>query len=87
MKKASVKINKPLYFGMSILDISQALMHELWYDYVKPKYNDKVKLCYMNTDSFFLTLLLKTFLKIITIVLKDGLIHLTMRRMIKDHFK
>ena len=52
MKKTNVKINKPLYLGMSILDISKTLMCELWYDYVKPKYNDKAKLYYMDTDSF-----------------------------------
>ena len=40
MKKTNVKINKPLYLGMSTLDISKTLMSEFWYDYVKPKYND-----------------------------------------------
>ena len=52
MKKAKVKMNKPLYLGMSILDISKTLMYKFWYDYVKPKYNDKANLCYMDTDSF-----------------------------------
>ena len=88
MKKARVKMNKPLYLGMSILDISKSLMSELWYDYLKPKYNDKAKLYYMDTDSFVLDIfLLKTFLKILTMMLKYGLIHLTMIKMIKDHFK
>ena len=44
MKKAKVKVNKPVYLGMSILDISKTLMYEFWYNYVKPKYNDKTKL-------------------------------------------
>ena len=44
--------------GMSILDISKTLMHEFWYDYIKPKYQDKAKLCYMDTDSF--VILIKT---------------------------
>ena len=48
MKKAKVKMNKPVYLGMSILDISKTLMYEFWYNYVKPKYNDKAKLCYMD---------------------------------------
>ena len=52
MKKTKVKINKSVYLGMSILDISKRLMYEFWYDYVKPKYKDKVKLCYMDTDCF-----------------------------------
>ena len=52
MKKAKVKINKPVYLGMSILDISKTLMYEFWYDYLKPKYKDNAKLCYMDTDRF-----------------------------------
>ena len=56
MKKAKVKMNKPLYLGMSILDISKTLMYEFWYDYLKPKYNDKAKLCYMDTDSFVINI-------------------------------
>ena len=38
MKKTKVKMNKPVYLGMSILDISKTLMYEFWYDYIKPKY-------------------------------------------------
>ena len=37
-KKTKVKMNKPTYLGMAILDISKTLMYEFWYDYVKPKY-------------------------------------------------
>ena len=36
---------------MSILDIDKTLMYEFWYGYIKPKYQDKTKLCYMDTDS------------------------------------
>ena len=54
MKKTKVKINKPIYLDASILDISKTLIYKFWYDYLKPKYNDKVKLCYMGTDSFII---------------------------------
>ena len=46
---------------MSILAISKTLMYEFWYDYFKPKYNDKAKLCYMDTDSFVLNIFTKDF--------------------------
>ena len=56
MNKTKVKMNKPIYLGLSILDISKILTHEFWYDYMKPKYNDNVKLCYMDTDSFVMNI-------------------------------
>ena len=52
MKKTKVKINKPVYLGLKILEVSKRLMYEFWYDYMKPKYGDNVKLCYIDTDSF-----------------------------------
>ena len=54
MKKTKVKMNKPVYLGFSILEISKTLMYEFWYDYMEPKYCDNVKLCYMDTDSFIM---------------------------------
>ena len=56
MKKTKVKMNKPIYLNMSILDISKTLMYEFWFDYIKPKYNDKAKLCYTDTDSFVINI-------------------------------
>ena len=61
MKKTKVKMNKPVYLGMSILDISKTLMYEFWYDYLKPKYKDNAKLCYMDTDSFVLNIFTEDF--------------------------
>ena len=54
MKKTEVRMNKPVYLGQAILDISKTLMYEFWYDYIKPKYGDKARLCYMDTDSFIM---------------------------------
>ena len=51
MKKITVKMNKPIYVGMTILDISKTLMYGFWYGNLKPKHEDKIKLCYMDTDS------------------------------------
>ena len=61
MKKTKVKMNTLIYLGMSILDISKTLMYEFWYDYIKPKYQDRAKLCYMNTDSFVIYVKTKDF--------------------------
>ena len=47
-------MNKPLYLGASVLDISKTLMCTFWYDYFKPKYGDRVILCYTDTDSFII---------------------------------
>ena len=46
MKKRDILINKPVYLGLSILELSRILMHEFCYDYVKPKYGKKANLCY-----------------------------------------
>ena len=54
MRKTRVKMNKPIYVGMALLDISKTLMYEFWYGYLKPKYGDKIKLCYMDTDGLIL---------------------------------
>ena len=48
MKK--IPMNKTVYLGLSILELSKILMYEFWYDYVKPKYGEKARFCYMDTD-------------------------------------
>ena len=63
MKKTKVKMNKTIYLGLSILEISKILMYEFWYDYMKPKYNYNVRLCYMDTDSFVMHIKANDFYK------------------------
>ena len=50
-------MNKPVYLGLSILQLRKILMYEfckiiIWYDYVKSKYGEKAKFCFMDTHSF-----------------------------------
>ena len=54
MKKTEVKINKPIYLGQAVLDVSKTLMYEFWYDYIKLEYGDKARLCYTDTDSLII---------------------------------
>ena len=63
MNKTKVKMNKPIYLGLSILEISKILMYEFWYDHMKPKYGNNVKLCYMDTDSFVMNIKTEDFYK------------------------
>ena len=63
MKKVKVKMNQPIYLGLSILEISKIIMYEFWYDYMKKKYRDMVKLCYMDTDSLIMNIKTKDFNK------------------------
>ena len=52
MKKTRIKMIKPIYLGMSMLDISKMIMYQFWYDYIKPKHGERAQLCYTDTDSF-----------------------------------
>ena len=63
IKKTKAKMNKPIYLGLSILETSKILMYEFWYDYMKPKYNVNVRLCYMDTDSFVMHIKTNDFYK------------------------
>ena len=63
MKKTKLKTNNPVYLGMSILGISKTLMFEFWCDYIKPKYGDRAKLCYTDTDSFAIHIKTEDFLQ------------------------
>ena len=63
MRKVEVKMNKPIYLGQAILDVSKTLMYEFWYDYIKPKYKEKARLCYIDTDSFVIRIKTEDFYK------------------------
>ena len=49
-------MNKPVYLELSILELNKILVYEFWYDYLKSKYGEKAKLCYMDTDSFIVSI-------------------------------
>ena len=74
MKKIKVKMNKPIYLGLSISEISKTLMYEFWHDYMKPNYDNNVKLCYMDTDSFIMNIKTNDFYKDISNDVEIGLI-------------
>ena len=61
IKKKKVKMIKRLYLGMPKLDISKTLMYKFWYDYIKPKYGDRARLCYTDTDSFVIHFITEDF--------------------------
>ena len=84
MKKIKVKMNKPVYLGLSILEISKTLMYEFWYEYIKPKYQDNAKLCYMDTDSFIINIITENFYKDVADDVKKDLIHQIMSA--TDHY-
>ena len=83
MKKTKVKMSKPVYLGLSILEVCKTLMYEFWYDYMKPKYGDNVKLCYMDTDSFIMHIKIKDFYKDIADEVKKDSMHQIMN--VIDH--
>ena len=51
-KKKEILMNKSVFLGLPILQLSKILMYEIWHDYIKPKYGKKAKLCYMDIGSF-----------------------------------
>ena len=86
MKKTR-KMNKPLYLGMSILDISKTLMYKFWYDYFKPSMGIEQNYVIRILIALLFILKLKIFFKIFLMMLKNSLTCLTMIKMIKDLFQ
>ena len=52
MKKKQILIDKSVYLGLAILELSKILMSDFWYDYVKPEHSEKAIFCFMDTGSF-----------------------------------
>ena len=71
MKKTSLTINKPVYLGMCILDLSKTIMYDFHYNYIKPKYGDKAKLLFSDTDSLMYEIETEDFYKDISEDVKD----------------
>ena len=82
MKKIKVKMNKPVYLGLSILEISKTLMYEFWYDYIKPKYQNYV--IWILTALLFI-LKWKIFIKILQMILKKDMMHQIIKLI--DHYQ
>ena len=71
MKKTSLTMNKPVYLGMSILDLSKTVMFDFHYRYIKPKYGNKAKLLFTDTDSFLYEIQTEDFYKDISGDVRD----------------
>ena len=71
MKKTSLTMNKPVYLGMCILDLSKTIMYDFHYNYIKPKYGVKAKLLFTDTDSFMYEIETEDFYKDISKDVKD----------------
>ena len=87
MKKTDVRMTKPMYLGLSILDISKPLMYEFWYDIFNQRMKIKQNYVTLILTVVLFILKLKIFTKTLLVMLNDGLIHLTMIKIIKDHFQ
>ena len=67
-------MNKPAYLGLSILETSEIIMYEFWYDCVKLKQGEKAKLCYTDTDNFKIYIKTEEFTQTLQNMLKLDLI-------------
>ena len=73
-------MNKPVYLGLSVLDVSKIPMYEFWYDYLKPRYRENINLCYMDTGRFIFNLKLIIGTKIFQMILIKDLIYLIFKQ-------
>ena len=74
MKRTQILRNKPVFLRLSILEISEIVMYEFWYVYVKPKYGETANLCYIYTGSFVVYMKRKDIMQTLRNMLKQDLI-------------
>ena len=75
IKKIKVNMNKPVYLGLSILEISKTLICEFWYNFIQPKFQCSPKLSYMDADSFIIHIKTEDVYEDIAYDIKKALIH------------
>ena len=85
MKITSVKMNKPIYLGLAILSLNKILIYDYWYNEMKPKYEERIRLCYMDTDSFIMHIKTEDFYKDIADNVEKSMIHQII--LLKDHYQ
>ena len=73
-EKTEITMNKQVYLVQAILDINKTLMYDFYYGYIRPKYADRVKLAYTDTDSLIIQIFTKDFLLMLVLMLMNGLI-------------
>ena len=73
MRKMQIIMHKAVYLESSISDLSKTITYEFWYDFVKPKYGENAKVCYMDTDSFIVHVKKTVFTKTLQKILKQDL--------------
>ena len=87
MKKTKLYFNKPVYHGMSILDLSKSFIYDFDYNYIKTKYSDKAKLLFTDTDSLAYEIKTKYFYKDINPDLRNDLTLVTTRQITRLELK
>ena len=87
MKKTSLTMNKPVYLGMSILDLSKTVMFDFHYKYIKPKYGKQAKLLFTDTDSFLYEIQTEDFIRISQEMLKIDLIRAITQKVTPQEYR
>ena len=87
MKKTSLTMNKPVYLGMCILDLSKTIIYEFYYNYLKQKYGDRIKLLFSDTDSLMCEIQTEDFIRISLEMLKIDSIRAITQKIIPQEYQ